>query len=159
MARRELLLLSVKGITCDSCAAHVEAALRRVPGVVQAHVSGWQSGQAMVVIEGKIPDEALTQAVAEAGYRAQVQERRPLGERPPEGRGTRYDLIVIGGGSAGFAVVIRAAEKGARVLLINEGPIGGTWVNVGCVPSKALIHAIGAYHIGAMPWWTSFNPA
>lgn len=52
-----------------------------------------------------------------------------------------FDLAVIGAGSAGFSAAITAAEAGARVLLIGHGTIGGTCVNVGCVPSKALIRA------------------
>jgi len=56
------------------------------------------------------------------------------------------DLVVIGAGSAGFAAAIRAAELGARVTLIGHGTIGGTCVNVGCVPSKTLIRAAEALH-------------
>jgi mercuric reductase len=52
-----------------------------------------------------------------------------------------YDLAVIGAGSAGFSAAITAAEQGARVALIGHGTIGGTCVNVGCVPSKTLIRA------------------
>jgi mercuric reductase len=55
-----------------------------------------------------------------------------------------YDLAVIGAGSAGFAAAIAAAEHGARVALIGHGTIGGTCVNVGCVPSKTLIRAAEA---------------
>jgi mercuric reductase len=57
-----------------------------------------------------------------------------------------FDLAVVGGGSAGFAAAIRAAELGARVALIEEGILGGTCVNVGCVPSKTLIRAAEAHH-------------
>ncbi|HBJ41870.1 MAG TPA: mercury(II) reductase, partial [Hyphomonas sp.] len=49
-----------------------------------------------------------------------------------------HDLIVIGAGSAGFSAAITAAEEGARVALIGHGLIGGTCVNVGCVPSKTM---------------------
>ncbi|OJU98648.1 MAG: mercury(II) reductase [Verrucomicrobia bacterium 61-8] len=56
-------------------------------------------------------------------------------------------LVVIGGGSAAFAATTRAADRGWRVTLVNDGlPIGGTCVNVGCVPSKALIRAAEAHH-------------
>ena len=51
-----------------------------------------------------------------------------------------FDLAVIGAGSAGFAA-IRGAELGARVALIGHGTLGGTCVNIGCVPSKTLIRA------------------
>jgi len=53
----------------------------------------------------------------------------------------KYDLIIIGGGAGGFAAAIKANELGIKTLMINSGlPIGGTCVNVGCVPSKFLIH-------------------
>ncbi len=65
--------------------------------------------------------------------------------RPPENDGN-YDLAVIGAGSAGFSAAITAADQGAQVALIGFGTIGGTCVNVGCVPSKALIRATEAIH-------------
>jgi mercuric reductase len=55
----------------------------------------------------------------------------------------RFDLLVLGGGSAGFAAAIRAAEAGRTVGLVEQATIGGTCVNVGCVPSKTLIAAAG----------------
>ncbi len=57
-----------------------------------------------------------------------------------------FDLAVIGAGSAGFSASITAAEAGKRVALIGHGLIGGTCVNVGCVPSKAMIRAAEAIH-------------
>ncbi len=59
-----------------------------------------------------------------------------------------FDLIVIGAGSAGFSAAITAAEAGRRVALVGHGTIGGTCVNVGCVPSKAMIRAAEAVHGG-----------
>ncbi len=59
-----------------------------------------------------------------------------------------FDLVVIGAGSAGFSAAIRGAELGARVALVGHGAIGGTCVNVGCVPSKTLIRAAEALHGG-----------
>ncbi len=58
----------------------------------------------------------------------------------------RYDLAVVGAGSAGFSAAITAAEQGAKVALIGHGTIGGTCVNVGCVPSKTLIRAAESLH-------------
>ncbi|TWI01053.1 glutathione reductase (NADPH) [Luteimonas cucumeris] len=51
---------------------------------------------------------------------------------------TDFDLIVIGGGSGGLAGAFRAAAHGARVALLEPGDLGGTCVNVGCVPKKAM---------------------
>ena len=56
------------------------------------------------------------------------------------------DLVVIGTGSAGFSAAIRASELGAKVALVGDGTIGGTCVNIGCVPSKALIRAAETLH-------------
>ncbi len=53
-------------------------------------------------------------------------------------RGFDYDLIVLGGGSGGLAGAFRAAEHGARVALLEPGELGGTCVNAGCVPKKAM---------------------
>ena len=58
-----------------------------------------------------------------------------------------FDLAVIGAGSAGFSAAITAAEEGARVALIGYGTLGGTCVNVGCVPSKAMIRAVETMHV------------
>jgi len=57
-----------------------------------------------------------------------------------------YDLAIIGAGSAGFSAAITAAEQGAQVALIGHGTIGGTCVNIGCVPSKNLIRAAETLH-------------
>ena len=57
-----------------------------------------------------------------------------------------YDLAVIGAGSAGFSAAIAAAELGANVALIGHGTIGGSCVNVGCVPSKTMIRATEMLH-------------
>jgi mercuric reductase len=59
---------------------------------------------------------------------------------------TDFDLLVVGGGSAGFAAAVRGAELGARVGLVEAATLGGMCVNVGCVPSKTLIRAAEALH-------------
>lgn len=61
----------------------------------------------------------------------------------------KFDLVVIGGGSGGLAAAQRAAEHGARVALVESGRLGGTCVNVGCVPKKITWNAAdlgGALH-------------
>ncbi len=60
-----------------------------------------------------------------------------------------YDVAVLGAGSAGFSAAITAADGGAQVALIGYGTIGGTCVNVGCVPSKALIRAAETLHVAS----------
>ncbi len=55
--------------------------------------------------------------------------------------GPRYDLAIIGSGGAAFSAAIAARERDLRVLMIERGTVGGTCVNVGCIPSKALLAA------------------
>src|SRR5688572_28798203 len=53
----------------------------------------------------------------------------------------RFDYLVIGGGSGGIASARRAAQQGAKVALVEAGRLGGTCVNVGCVPKKIMWNA------------------
>lgn len=62
---------------------------------------------------------------------------------------TQQHLVIIGSGSGAFAAAIRATEMGARVTMIERGTIGGTCVNIGCVPSKTLIQAAEIRHHAA----------
>lgn len=58
----------------------------------------------------------------------------------------KYDLLVIGGGSGGLAHAQRAAEYGAKAAVVEYGPLGGTCVNVGCVPKKVMWYAAQHAH-------------
>jgi dihydrolipoamide dehydrogenase len=55
--------------------------------------------------------------------------------------GTTYDLVILGGGSGGYACALRAAELGLSVALIEKDKVGGTCLHYGCIPTKALLHA------------------
>ena len=56
------------------------------------------------------------------------------------------DTVVIGSGPGGYVAAIRAAQLGQKVAIIEKDYIGGTCLNVGCIPSKALINAGHTYH-------------
>ncbi len=58
----------------------------------------------------------------------------------------QFDFLVVGGGSGGVAAARRAAEHGAKAAVIEHGPLGGTCVNVGCVPKKVMWHAASLMH-------------
>ena len=64
--------------------------------------------------------------------------------------GQDFDLVVIGTGSAGMAAAIRGAELGRRVGIVERGTVGGTCVNVGCIPSKNLLAVAEAHHSARM---------
>ena len=53
----------------------------------------------------------------------------------------RFDIVVLGGGSGGYAAALRAAELGMRVALVERDKLGGTCLHHGCIPTKALLHA------------------
>src|SRR3981189_919476 len=51
------------------------------------------------------------------------------------------DLVILGGGSGGYACALRAAQLGASVVLVEKDKLGGTCLHRGCIPTKALLHA------------------
>jgi len=155
--------LRITGMTCESCAAHVKEALERVPGVRSAEVS-FAKGNATLAMTAETSTHALLAAVAGLGYRAaladapsapprgglldRVREWVGGGNETGHGNGNLH-IAVIGSGGAAMAAALKAVEQGARVTLIERGTIGGTCVNVGCVPSKIMIRAAHIAHLRA----------
>ena len=129
--------LRITGMTCDHCARSAEEALNHLPGV-KARVS-FAEGMARVETAGTVALSSLQDAVAEKGYRAEPANQAP--PPAPGDSGEGLHIAIIGSGSAASAAALRAVEEGARVTLIEAGTIGGTCVNVGCVPSKIMIRA------------------
>ena len=56
-----------------------------------------------------------------------------------------FDVIVIGAGPGGYVAAIRAAQRGAKVLVVERSYLGGVCLNVGCIPTKTLIHSAELY--------------
>lgn len=159
-----MTILKITGMTCDSCAARIKNALEKVPGVQSAVVS-YAMGAAQLTLDPGTASQALTAAVAGLGYQA-VLDDAPLarnrtglldkvhgwpkatkngndgsdGKRP-------LQVAVIGSGGAAMAASLKAVEQGAQVTLIERGTLGGTCVNVGCVPSKIMIRAAHIAHL------------
>ena len=153
--------LKITGMTCDSCAAHVKEALEKVPGVQSAIVS-YAKGAAQLALDPGTAPDALTAAVAGLGYKAMLADAPPTDNRTglfdkvrgwmgaaDKGSGGERPLqvAVIGSGGAAMAAALKAVEQGAQVTLIERGTIGGTCVNVGCVPSKIMIRAAHIAHL------------
>ncbi len=135
--------LHITGMTCDHCARTIEKALNALPGV-RARVS-FPDAQAKVELREALPTERLLKAVRAKGYGAEPFD---AGNIPSVRTGGDTDLrvAIIGSGSAAFACALRAANEAAQVTLIEQGTLGGTCVNIGCVPSKILIRAAHVTH-------------
>lgn len=58
-----------------------------------------------------------------------------------DGAGNNFDIVILGGGSGGYACALRAVQLGKSVALIEKGKLGGTCLHNGCIPTKALLHA------------------
>ena len=86
----------------------------------------------------------ISTAPQDAHERARLENLHPSGWRNPRPEG-RYRLLVIGGGTAGLVAAHAAAALGAKVALIERHLLGGDCLNVGCVPSKALIRTSRLY--------------
>ena len=135
-----VISLEVGGMTCESCARHVEQVLKAMPGVRAAEVS-YKEGTAKVSTREGASSNALISAIAGIGYTAKdlVAAR--------DGGGGKLHVAVIGSGGAAFAGALRAADEGASVTMIEAGTLGGTCVNVGCVPSKIMIRGAHIAHL------------
>ncbi len=137
--------LKITGMTCDSCARHVQKALQQVPGVQQAEAS-FAEGQARYEAAASVTTTMLVAAVRKAGYEVVQDEVSPVTQN---GSGEARHIAVIGSGGAAMAAALRAAERGAKVTVIERGTVGGTCVNIGCVPSKVMIQAAHVAHLRA----------
>ena len=140
----------VEGMTCDDCNRHVAHALESA-GAEDAKAD-FRRGEATFTFAAGENTAALAAAVKSAGYRTRrVEVYEDLGTRPPVRNGGQhsYDLAIVGSGSAAFAAAIRARDLGARVAMVEARTIGGTCVNVGCIPSKAVLRASEVHYEAA----------
>ncbi len=128
----------VKGMYCDGCQIRVAKALASV-GAREIVVDRPTDSATFFGPQGTDVEIYLA-AIRAAGYSAFAEESPS--QRDASGRGGSGvpDVLIIGSGSAAFAAAIRARELGASVTMVEAGTLGGTCVNIGCVPSKALLH-------------------
>ena len=138
------IVLKVKGLTCAHCEQKVRDTARKFPGVVEITEVDHTKGVGRFVSEDTVDAKRLAEAISKTGYPATPAESHACCAVVP--KGMDVDLAVVGGGSAGFAAAIRATELGAKVALINAGTLGGTCVNVGCIPSKTLTRAADLHY-------------
>ncbi len=139
--------MSADGMTCEHCEVTVTAEPQRT-GATEA-VTDFRRGSASADLNGD--PSILIDAIGQAGCPA-VSIHTGSAESAVKGTSSSesdYDLAVIGSGGAAFGAAIRATNLGARVAVIERGTVGGTCVNVGCVPSKTLLAGAGAFHTAA----------
>ncbi len=136
------LELRIEGMTGAHCARTVSRPVDRLPGV-RAEVS-FADGIARVETDGRASTGELVAAVNSSGFSAAPLEARPKEREGGDGAGLH--IAVIGSGSGAFAAALRATERGARITMVEAGTLGGTCVNVGCVPSKILLRGAHVAH-------------
>jgi mercuric reductase len=140
-----MIILSIKGMTCSSCARHIQEALEAIDGVQYAAVS-YDNAEASIETTKTVKVSDIIGTLVDLGYSAEENEKgasccsEDLSKSAS--RNAAQHVVIIGSGSGAFACAIKAAEGGAQVTLIEGADvIGGCCVNVGCVPSKILIRA------------------
>ena len=148
----ETLDFQITGMTCDHCASTLQQALGDVNGVRNATVS-YPARHASVALDAGVQVETLIKAIRAKGFDAMLEGTGVKKPASPSsllpsavGRGAALKVVIIGSGSASFAAALKAAEEGATVTIVEAGVVGGTCVNVGCVPSKILIRAAQMAH-------------
>lgn len=137
--KEEKLELEITGMTCDHCAVSIEKMVKEKSGVKSADIN-YKNGKGEIEFnpEAVSREEIVNTINSSKSYRAKLSA---LSENVSVSN-HHFDLIIIGGGSAAFSAAIRANELQLSTMIVNGGlPIGGTCVNVGCVPSKILIRA------------------
>lgn len=154
-ANRTRVTLAVAGMTCRDCERRVEQALAQA-GAIHPQAD-WQRRLVTFFIEPGADLERFRAAVRAAGSPSHQYVPGDVtvspGSRPRAAAGSSEsfdtDLLIIGGGSAGFAAAIEARQLGARVTMVEQGILGGTCVNIGCVPSKFFLRAAEVAHLAA----------
>ncbi|GBF11892.1 mercury(II) reductase [Tepidibacillus sp. HK-1] len=137
--------VNIQGMTCTGCEEHIATALQNI-GAVNVNAS-YRHGEATFELPNDVDVRKAQEAIREAKYQpGEVQEIQPL-QKVVLGDEGEYDYLIIGSGGAAFASAIKAVEYGAKVAMIERGTIGGTCVNIGCVPSKTLLRAGEIHHL------------
>ncbi|HVS60866.1 MAG TPA: mercury(II) reductase [Gemmatimonadaceae bacterium] len=86
-----------------------------------------------------------TKKIPAAAEKRPSQSTAAASPRSRSGGAADFDVLIIGSGGAGVAAAIQAVGMGAKVAIVEAGTLGGTCVNVGCIPSKNLIEAAAHY--------------
>src|SRR5690625_2195256 len=137
--------VKVQGMTCTGCEKHVSVALENI-GATNIGVN-FQKGEAIFKLPDGVEPETAKKAIANTKYQPGDLEKIQIQEKVRLGDEGDYDYIIIGSGSSAFSSAIEAVNYGAKVAMIERGTVGGTCVNIGCVPSKTMLRAGEINHL------------
>ncbi|MDC3412961.1 mercury(II) reductase [Terrihalobacillus insolitus] len=145
MAEQQLRI-KVEGMTCTGCEGHVVEALEDV-GAKQVSAN-FRKGEVKFTVDESGELSRFSEAIAKTDYNPGEVEilTADATELGVEGD---YDLLIIGSGGSAFSAAIKAVEHGARVAMIERETVGGTCVNIGCVPSKTMLRAGEINHLAS----------
>ncbi|MFZ3590366.1 mercury(II) reductase [Bacillus sp. DJP31] len=145
----------IQGMTCTGCEEHVAVALENI-GATNIEAS-FRRGEAVFELPDDIGIENAKKAIDEAKYQSGEIEEVQSQEKVVLGNECDYDLLIIGSGGAAFSAAIKAIEYEAKVAMIERGTVGGTCVNIGCVPSKTLLRAGEINHLAKVNSFTGLQ--
>ncbi|MBH0231445.1 mercury(II) reductase [Halobacillus yeomjeoni] len=132
--------LSIKGMTCTNCEEHVRHTLQK-SGAENIQVD-YQKGKAEFQLPEGIKEGTIRESLQQTPYQPgemihiTTADKNELSDTDYD-----YDFLIIGSGGAAFSAAIQASDNGLRVAMVEKGEVGGTCVNIGCVPSKTLLRA------------------
>nr|WP_040980521.1 MULTISPECIES: mercury(II) reductase [Oceanobacillus] len=133
--------VKINGMTCTGCEQHIDAVLTSIGG--KNIETSFRRGESVFELPNGINAEKVRQAIKQANY--QTVEVDEISSQKPKNieldNKNDYDLLIIGSGGAAFSAAIKSIEYGAKVGMIEREIVGGTCVNIGCVPSKTLLRA------------------
>lgn len=150
MHKKQIRLI-VNGMTCIDCEQHVSHALEKAGA--ENIKANFRRNEATFALANLNLLDAVKQAVADTGYKpgdaTVLSDPSKVQRKQSESKGFDYDLLIIGSGGSAFSAAIQAVSHGAKVGMVERGTIGGTCVNIGCVPSKTLLRAGEINHLAA----------
>lgn len=132
--------MKIQGMTCTECEHHIESALASV-GATQVKAD-FRRGEVFFGTGDETSLNGLFQSVKDAGYiptGVVTIETSAVDTHFKPNTNMEYDLVIIGSGGAAFSAAIEASKYSTRIAMIERGTIGGTCVNIGCVPSKTML--------------------
>lgn len=145
---KKQIRLTVQGMTSTGCEDHVTHALQSV-GADNISANFRRSEAVFELTDLDQLDEAK-QAIVNTGYEpgdATILNDNQKADISEVSGNYDYDLLIVGSGGSAFSAAIQAVGYGAKVAMVERSTIGGTCVNVGCVPSKTMLRAAEINHL------------